>query len=69
MLATTRIVRILALKALVEHFPNSSVIARDVERTHGQQTARAFVKEMRHLRAHLRRQLQKIKSTNNTNHT
>jgi hypothetical protein len=69
MFATTRIVRILALKALVDHFPNPSLIARGVERTHDKQTARDFVKEMRHLRNHFRHQLQKIKSTNNTNHT
>lgn len=57
------------MKALIDFFPNPHLIARDVERTHGRPMVVAVLKELRRLRAELRRLLKEIKSTNDTNHT
>ncbi len=61
--------RALAIKAVIDFFPNQQLISRDVERTHGPPMVAAVVKELRRLRAELRKLLKEIKSTNNTNHT
>jgi hypothetical protein len=61
--------RMLAMKALIDFFPNAKLIARDVEREHGRPMVAGVVKELRRLRTELRKLLKEIKSTNNTNHT
>jgi hypothetical protein len=66
---TNHVARMLAMKAVIEFFPNPRHVARDVERTHGRRMVGAVLKELRLLRAELRRLLKEIKSTNDTNHT
>lgn len=54
--------RILALEALLAHFPNPFLIAIGVERTYGERLARALPNQMEKLRTDLKRELRQARA-------
>jgi hypothetical protein len=58
--------RVLALEALLAHFPNPRLVARGIEHRYGERVARALPRQMEQLRAELKRDLRMLKSTNRT---
>jgi len=54
--------RILALEALLAHFPNPFLVAMGAERTYGNRLARALPHHMDRLRAELKRELRQLKA-------
>lgn len=53
--------RMLALEALLAHFPNPHLVALGVERTHGRRLARALPFQMDKLRAEVERELRLLR--------
>lgn len=53
--------RILALEALLAHFPNPFLVARGIERTYGTRLAHALPGQMVKLRNELKRDLLQLK--------
>jgi hypothetical protein len=58
--------RILAIEALLAHFPNPNLVARGIEHRYGERVARALPRQMERHRADLKRELRNLKSTNKT---
>jgi hypothetical protein len=54
--------RVLALEALLAHYPNPFLIAMGIERTYGERLARALPNQMEKLRAELKRDLRQAKA-------
>ena len=54
--------RILALEALLAHFPNPFLIAMGIERTYGERLARTLPHHMEKLRSELKRDLRRLKA-------
>jgi len=54
--------RMLAIEALLAHFPNPFLVALGVERSHGRRLARALPGQMDALRAELERELRPRRS-------
>lgn len=54
--------RILAVEALLAHFPNPFLIAMGMERSHGERLARALPYHMDKIRSELKRELRGLKA-------
>jgi hypothetical protein len=56
--------RILALEAVLAHFPNPVLIALGIERTYGERMARSLPRQMEQIRAELKREVRRLQSSN-----
>jgi hypothetical protein len=63
---SSAMLRVLALEALIAHFPNPHLVAGGIEHRYGERVARALPRQMERLRAELKRELRRLKSTNRT---
>lgn len=54
--------RVLALEALLAHFPNPFLIAMGLERTYGKRLVYALPRQMEKLRSELKRELRRARA-------